>query len=232
MAWASTGVKNTGATGEVDIGTLALNGTTAGSFIVAAARVFDGDTNPTTLAVSDNVNGSYTQSFIVTRTNGIMGVHYFQNNGGGDLTISFNASGASAFHQLYAHEFTGGRASPASGTPSTNTGNDTSVSTGSMTPADNDVLLIAFMIMFGPGGTTITENAGAEGFTLSNESQDSLSSLVYKIISGAPGTPSHSWSTSAAAGWDAGITAFAPSISSSNIVPNIIMRKRRMAVHI
>ena len=207
--WSSTGVKNkfmqfTAA----DSTTVGLTGTTAGSFIAVASAVYSAG-GVSTLAVSDGVNGAYTQSFY--QNNGVdagCGLHFFPNNAGGSLTITVNPSGSSAVISVAAHEFLGGTL--ASGSPSSQSSAGTTLTPNAISPPDNDVLVLA-AVQVSQGSGTITENAGSEGFTLSNDQETSLiSSFVYKIISGAPGSVVHTWSFSPSSGYSAGIAAFKP----------------------
>lgn len=219
--WTSTGIKATGASSSnADSATLTLGDTSTNSFIAVSVSIFDSDANPASITVSDNINGTYTSSFYQGITNGGIGIRYFPTNPGGNLIITANPDGATSDFSIMAHEFCGGHATPASGSPVTATGSSTTPSTGAMTPADNNVLLLASVVAHVTPGT-ITENAGGQGFTLSNEREDGFggtSSFVYKIISGAPGTPSESWTTTNSGAWAAGIAAFKPAFQPTPVV--------------
>jgi hypothetical protein len=221
VAWADTTRKAENGAGGAASLNVTLNSTVAGTFIAAGASMWKSTGAPASCAVTDDVNGAYTSSFFIPIAAATLAasLSYLPSGAGGTLTITFNPEGGGSgdTNDLcgYVHEFSGGHATPASGTPATDEGTSgTTAATGAMTPADNDVLVFAAMAYL--EDNTITENAGAEGFTLSNESDSGNpgggqhGSLVFKIISGAPGTPSHSWTLGAAGGWAAGIAAFKP----------------------
>ena len=225
MAWSYGGLQNSNNGSGSGSLTVALNGTTAGRFIAVGASVFNNTGTITGVAVSDGTNGAYTQSFFVTRQSGTTrqatSLHYFPNNAGGDLTITVDPSDAgtdSYDFTIFAAEFAGGdTTSPASGTPVTNSATTgTTASTGTTSPADNDVLVIA--VDGNDTSGTITENAGGEGFTLIAEHESGVSaepgSWVYRIISGSPGTPSHSWTVPSGV-WAVGIAAFKPAAGAA-----------------
>lgn len=228
MAWTNTTRKNSGTGGGVGSINVTLNSTAAGSLIVVGTSWWQGSGNLLTTTVSDGANGAYTQSFLVNSpTSGFKvaaTLHYFRNNAGGDLTINVAfASGADSTPDLFAavHEFAGGdTTAPASGSANSTQGASATASTGSMTPADNDVLLLAMM---SEEQGTITENQAGQGFTLSAESESSgqPGSLVFKIISGAPGTPSHTWAKGISGDWAAGIHAFKPAGGAVSLTPTI-----------
>lgn len=213
MAWAATARQNQ-AVGATTPTTVDLNGTVAGNAIFVAIST-NGSSAPT-ITVSDDVNGSYTQAAVAT--NGVQrtALWYFLNIAGGDVTITVGHSPA-LDTSVWCHEFSGGPTSDAlSGTPSTNTGTGTAQSTGSMTPEDDDVLLMA-VVGHNNHVNSWTINAGGEGFTSSDSwvpgegGTGQPGSFVYKIISGAPGTPSHSWTINGTSGaWAALIAAFVP----------------------
>jgi hypothetical protein len=215
-------IADTGRKGEVNgdaatARTIAINSTVAGNFI-AVMVITDGGT-PT---VSDDVNGAYTNAF--TFNSGSSGLWYKTNIAGGNITITITPNPTSGtWSYSAAHEFSGVvTSSPLSGTPDTNnTGSITSPSgvatAGPMTPADNDVLMLA-CCRYNNFLTSWTINAGGEGFSNSNDSGATVTNqmpgaLAFKIISGAPGTPSHSWTitTSNSSNWAAAIAAFKPS---------------------
>ncbi len=135
---------------------------------------------------------------------------------GGNRTITSDPGTGSYDMSIYVHEFAGTHATPASGTPSTNSGSGTTSSTTNMTPADNDVLLLACDGHTASG--TTTENQGSQGFTLSNEHESGSSaepgSFVFKILSGAPGTPNHSWTVPSSTR-TAGIAAYKPAVGAA-----------------
>ena len=223
MAWTFTGRKATQTGSGVGSLNVTLNGTAAGSLIVVAASVWNGGGGVTGISVSDNVNGAYTESFRAHDGVQDASLHYYPNNAGGNLTVTVNPAAGTDNYDLWiaVAEFAGGdTASPASGTPATNTrGGGTNTATlstaGPMTPADNDVLVIAVDGHVTAG--TISENAGAEGFTLLDENESGASAepggWVYKIISGAPGTPSHSWTIPGSTESACGIAAFKPGVA-------------------
>lgn len=231
MAWAFTTRKNTNGVNASASISVTLNSTVAGNLIVVGTTTFaPSGTVATSIAVSDNVNGSYTQAGFAR--NGDMGcaLHYFVAGAGGNLTITSDPSGASGDSQdlgIFAAEFSGGAASQPSGTPNTNTGSGTTSSTGTTTPADNDCLLVAIMATDASSPATITENAGSEGYTLLNEIESvpgELGSFVYKILSGGSGAgQSESW-TQPTEAWAAAIVALKPSVATGAAVVNYYRR--------
>jgi hypothetical protein len=217
MPITDTGRKNKNQTTGTGVLQVTLTGTAAGSLIVVGFSAF-GAGGPPTCSVSDNVNGAYSQAFQQGEGGDqSTGVFYFPNNAGGSLTISLTRS-PSDDAAVYAHEFAGvALSAPLSGTPvSTGSATGTTANTGNMTPADNDVLLVASLVFNNIG--SITQNQGGQGFTLSNELEGTTGqpgSMVYKIISGPPGTPNHSWSLPSASGWACGIAAFKPATAAA-----------------
>jgi hypothetical protein len=215
MAWAASGVHNIGFASSVNSLNVTINGTTAGSFIGTGSGGYDG-LGVSGMTVSDGTNGSYSQSFWQNTTPTSFGIHYFANNGGGNLTLTFTPSRNSSVTAAV-REFTGGAtSSPASGTPS-NQGSASSIpNTGSMTPADNDVLFLAGM-HFDSNGDTWTDNNAGEGFTLSDDDHNFGHvdfSFMYKIVSGAPASQSLTWGMPFSSDWAAGIAAFKPATIS------------------
>ncbi|MGH7339110.1 MAG: hypothetical protein ACREKH_01335, partial [Candidatus Rokuibacteriota bacterium] len=180
MAYTDTGRKAEAQGGGVGSLNVTLNSTVAGNFLALGSSVYQDET---AVAVSDGVNGSYTQSFRVHVQFATAALHYVANNGGGNLTITSDPSGGAGTYDMsiYAHEFSGGPTSaPASGTPATNTGTGTTSSTTAMTPADNDVLLLAVDSHTTSG--TVTENAGGDGFSLSNEHESGASAEPGSLV--------------------------------------------------
>jgi hypothetical protein len=237
MGWTFTGRSAAAGVNAANNESVVLNSTVAGNFIGVATLVFSaGGTAPTSIAVSDNINGSYTQS--AYKTNGDMGcaIHFFAVGAGGNLTITSDPSGAASDSQdiwVAAAEFSGGAASPASGTPTTNSGSSTSSSTGTTTPADNNCLVLATMATDASSPATITENAGSEGYTLILENETvpgELGSFVYKILSGGSGAgQSESW-TQPTEAWAAVIAAFKPSTATFNAVPQMTAWRREVGI--
>jgi hypothetical protein len=125
MTWAYTTRSASAVGAGVASVNITLNSTVAGNFIgvgTACAAAGGLTAAPTSLAVSDGTNGSYTQSGYVTNSDVGAGLHFFAQGAGGNLTITSNPSGASGDSNdmlAVAAEFSGGAASPASGTPST-----------------------------------------------------------------------------------------------------------------
>jgi hypothetical protein len=229
MSWSATARKNWVSAAGVASLNVTLNSTVAGNLIAVATSGWK-STGPTSMAVSDGTNGAYTSAFFAVNGSPAIALHYLPNNAGGNLTVTATPGPASSYDMAIAvHEFSGGdTVAPASGTPATNTGISAADSTGTMTPSDNDVLLLAALDH--DSYTAVTENAASEGFTLSNENEGAPGqpiSLVYKIITGAPGTPSHSWSAGTSANWAAGIAAFKTPSSVVNVPSAIGWRNRQ-----
>lgn len=219
-SWADTTRKNESAGGGSDSVEISLNSTASGSLIAVFTSCWDTDGDNTAIAVSDTTNGSYSSAFYnecADQSKLICDLSYFANNASGNLTITSNPNGTTVGSiWVCVHEFSGGlTTAPLSGTPATNGSTGTAISSGSFSPPDNDVLLLAGAV--GDMINTITENAGSEGFTLSNEFETDFetSSFVFKIISGAPGTVSESWTAGDSVAWAAGIAAFKPSGAES-----------------
>ncbi len=218
-SWADTGRKNKAEGQQVGSLNVTLTGTVAGNFLAAGGSQWDNAPDaPTSVAVSDDVNGAYTSSVFSSLNDQAVSLHYVGSGAGGNITVTQTPAPAATYDtSIFIHEFSGGHATPASGTPVTATGTSTAPATGAMTPADNDVLLLSVLGFDNTG--TITENAGTEGFTLSNETEFSGTgqpgSMVFKILVGAPGTPSHSWTTENSGDWAVGIAAFKPASASS-----------------
>lgn len=212
--------------------TCALTGVAAGNCLVLGASVWSNSAQATSVAVSDTVNGAWTSALFVPDTNvSVAAMRFFPNCGAGNPTITVTPAPGGGFYDLWvsAAEFSGGAtASPLSGTPTTSAGGTSPATTTAMTPADNDVLLAAIMTY--NSFSAITENAGGEGFTLIFENNDGSGqpgSFVYKIISGAPGTPAHTWTLGSSALWAAGIAAFKPAAAAGEDSSD--MARRNMA---
>ena len=221
MAWTDTTRKAEAQGGGVTSLNVTLNSTVAGNLVVAGHSSFEGAGNFAAATTYSDGGNTWTESFRTAISGGkqISGLGYSVLTTGGNRTINFDPGTSSYDMSVYVHEFSGPHATPASGTPVTSTGNSTTASTGAMTPADNDVLLIAVDGHATSG--TVTENAGSEGFTLSNDHESGTSaepgSMVFKILSGAPGTPSHSWTIPSGL-WAAGIAAFKPAAEAGSFI--------------
>ena len=236
MAWGDTTRKTEVGGGGVASVNVTLNDTVAGNFIAAGTSAWKSTGAPAAVAMSDGTNGAYTQSLFTSVGLTAVSLHYFANGAGGAISVTSDPSGGGAgdANDLYMalHEFSGGdTTSPASGTPATATGTSTTADTGTMTPADDSVLLLAVLDYDSSG--TITENAGGEGFTLSNERDIGAGngpdpgqpgSMVFKILSGAPGTPGHTWSFSSSADWACGIAAFKAAAAGTSILRQMLMQ--------
>lgn len=228
MAYVSTGRKNYNWGGGVAACTVTLNSTVAGNLLVVGMSSYASDGSAQDIVVTDNVGGNtWTKSYVNQGTGAsnvqASGLAYCVLTTGGNTTITVDpGSFASGYDMsVYVEEFTGPHASPVSGTPAVNASTGTSVttaSTGTMTPADNDVLVVAVMGYAATGATTENQSPGDTGFTLSNEHENGSSaepgSMVWKIISGAPGTPRAGW-TIPSTHFAAGIAAFKPAASDT-----------------
>lgn len=217
MAWASTGRKNSAGITTGTACNVTLNSTVAGNMIVVVASLWASGGSPTATC-SDDVNGSYGTA-IITQVASQIRVYIWvkPNIAGGNVTVTTTAS-ASGWTWAAVHEFSGGvTASPTSGTPGSASGSTTPGSSGSTTPADADCLVVAACSL--NTGSAITENAGGQGYTLSNEMEDppgtgQPGSFVYKILSGGSGVAqSHTWSFAGASPTNCGvIAAFKPQV--------------------
>jgi len=219
MAWSDTGRKAFNPQGSNQTNAVALAGTAAGSLIVGGVSFWnattpapDGD-----ISVSDSVNGAWAsgggEAFYKIAGGGAhqaCALFYLKNNAGGALTITFTSAAANYDWDVFVHEFAGsGAGTVLSGTPVTATGTNTTPDTGNLVPTHQNVLLVAMLGVNSSGA--LTENRLGEGFTLSNEDEATMQmgSLVYKIISGNPGTVKETWTSASGSDWAAGIAAFA-----------------------
>lgn len=181
---------------------------TAGNLLVATFMQCQVNT-----FISITGGGTWVEAF--NRTNGAqVRMFYAKNIAGGSFTLQVDCSADFfADMSLSCTEFSGvSTTSPLTGTPSTNASTSTTGSTGSTTPADNDCLVVAAFA--GDFPTTITQNAGGQGFTLIDEMEGDFGTLtcssVYKILSGAPAAQNESWGLGNLMDWAAGIAAFTP----------------------
>jgi hypothetical protein len=231
MTWSDTGRHAVGGIENTRSVNLALNSTVAGNMIAVLVTAWNSGAVPT-ISVSDSANGSYGAAVFTKTVTGNLGsnrvsLYVFPNNAGGNLTINATTN-ITSDTEVFAREFAGGvTSSPLSGGPHTASGSTSPASTGQMTPADNDVLLLAGVVY--DSASTMTENAGGEGFTLSDKrvwdsSGGQPGSFVFKIISGAPGSPSHSWALGASGSWAAGIAAFKPAAATTAVGSKTIGR--------
>lgn len=219
MAWADTTRKAEGGGGGVSSVNVTLNSTIAGNFIAAGSDHWTGSVVAPTL--SDNVNGSYTTSFSAIEGGEIgASLNYFANNGGGNLTITFNYTQTQDVG-CYVHEFSGGATSNAnSGTAATATSTaNTAASTGAMTPADSGCLLIGVMGVDANGSQNQNQTGSLPGsgttWTLSNDRTTAEpGSMVFLILPGAATTCMHVWSNPSAI-WAAGVAAFKPGAAAA-----------------
>ena len=220
MAWAFVQKASNGVNGDYLVDTT-LNGTTAGNFLVVNVS-FQAD--PGTWVISGG-GLTYVSRYGQYDSNQGCGAWqwYVASLAGGNVTVRVDSSPHSALLNIFVSlaEFSGGNTSPASGSTNFNLTDSTSIAkTGSISPPDSNVLILANMGNIQSG--TVTENQGGQGFTLIDEDQGALSgssgSAVYKIISGAPGSVSHTWTTPGNA-WCAGIAAYKPGAASLSSTP-------------
>lgn len=220
MAIASTGRKSVNNAAGVASLNNTHNSSVAGNLIVCATSAWGNPTAPTSVAVSDGANGTYTVGAFVAAVQAAAALNYKENGAGGNLTVTSNPSGAPADSNdmsVYTEEFSGvALSSSLSVAAVTNTGSSATSSTGNITPADNDCLIVAWGDYDGSG--VITGNAGGEGFTQSNIVQGGTAQpgwLFWKILTGGAGVPiSFSTSFSMSAAWSCGIAAFKPQAST------------------
>lgn len=218
MTWSYTTNKNTATATAAASLNVSLNSTLFGSFIAVGTACWDfPNPAPTSVAVSDGTNGSYTSSGYSTTSDSGAGLSWFSVGAGGNLTITTNPTGGVGDSQdiwVVAAEFAGNAASPATGTPATANGTSTTPLSGTTTPAVADALMLAFLNT--DSGGTITENRLGEGYSLIAEREgasDANGSFVYKILSGGSGVgQSESWTLGANEVWSTVIAAFAPDI--------------------
>ncbi len=216
MAWIDTAHKATALTSGVTVN-MSLGSVAVGDFIVACSmttRAGIPGTNVITSSPIETWTPAYTT---VVSDPSSLGMSWAIAGSAGTYTITCSGNGSNSFDMfLTSHAFTNPNSSPLSGTPVTATGSGTTADTGTMTPADNDVLVVANFMSQSAG--TITENAspGDSGWTVDTENETSLSpgSVVFKIISGAPGTPRSAWTIPSSA-WVAGIAAFKPAAAAA-----------------
>lgn len=212
MAWTFTG--NSAVASGTSIASLdvVLNGTRAGNFIAVYTGTIQTFSDTPGINVSDNVNGSYSLSKFQTSGGDqvFSSLHYFAAGAGGNLTITTDPQGPhdSSIIRVVAAEFAGGhRTSPPSGAASGNFGFSTPPSTGSATPADNDVLLLAGTLVDNIADPISPDN----GFsTIADDDVDICFSFAYKIITGPPTAINESWTVSSNSTFAAILAAFKP----------------------
>jgi hypothetical protein len=174
-----------------DSATLAfLSAVEAGSTLFCCTVV--ANTNGSTLAVSDGLNGSWGSPAVSKALTGATSlqvyIHYFPNTVGGTPTVTVNPGGASADAFWFViGEIDDADAAPLDKTASaedTVAGPNASVSTGVLT--QNDEVVIAVMAHNGVDDTPINEDTG-DAFTLLAEDEDNspgqAGSAQYKIVS-------------------------------------------------
>jgi hypothetical protein len=224
MSYADTARKATALGSIVASVNVTLNSTIAGNLVICGTSSYDGGGFSMDAVITDGGN-TWTKSFKQQdpgTSNQCANLSYSVLGTGGNRTINSDPGINTNYDiAVFVHEFSGPHTTPASGTPvGAGAASGTTASTGSMTPADNDVLVIAVLASTNP--MTITENAGSEGFSLSNENEvggdGDRGSMVFKIISGAPGTPSHSWTLGNSTRWECGIAALKPLTGSSTYI--------------
>jgi hypothetical protein len=226
MAWSDTTRKAEASIENAASLSVVLNSTVAGSCIVVAGSHWRSTGGAsTTVTISDNVNGTYTHVTGSPLVVGIVGacLAYFANNAGGNLTVTLDPTGGTDAHDLAldVHEFAGGlTSSPLDQAATASGASGTSASVGAVTPGTAAGLALAVIDPDGYGSTT--ENAGSEGFTLSNENEGAPGqpiSFVFKILSGTPST-SHSWTKPSGAAWTALLAVLKPSgAGGQSVVP-------------
>lgn len=236
MAWAAVGRKIEGTVGGAGAINITLNSTVAGNFVAVGTSCYNAAGGAMEPVVTDGGN-TWTKSFTKQGTGSsniqAASLSYSILGTGGNRTINSDPGASTYDMWANAEEFSDPNATPASGTPATGSSTGTAGTTSdtsAMTPADNDVLVIA--VEGHTAGGTVTENSspGDTGFTLSNDHESGSSaepgSMVYKIISGSPGTPRAAW-TIPSSHWACGIAAFKPSAAGGTAVP-VFYRQRQM----
>jgi hypothetical protein len=203
--------------GGVDNRTLAITPTAVNNLLVVAVTTWEANGDKT-LTVSDPTNGTYTNAFF--QATGVdlddyqqTGVAWVLTSTTSALTITVNPSGASADMCVAVAEFSGIAAADtqdAVTSQASSVNNSTVANSGTITTTQNDTLLIAAE---GHGASgTVSENQGAQGYTLLNESQSGSSaepgSWVYRIqASTCSAACGHTW-TIPSDEWAAGVVAF------------------------
>jgi hypothetical protein len=228
MSYADTARKATAKATTVGSLNVTLNSTIAGNLVICGTSSYDGGGFSQEPVVTDGGN-TWTKRFTQTgvTVSQCASLSYSVLGTGGNRTINSDPGVNTYDIALFVHEFSGPHSTPASGTP-VGAGNSGSAlaSTGSTIPTDNDVLVIAVEACTNPL-SSITENAGSEGFTLSNENENAITgdagSMVFKIMVGSPGTPSHSWTLGQSTTWECGIAAFKPLSETTHVLTPAMM---------
>ena len=220
MAYTDTTRKVTGSSAAAVSLDIVLNNTVAGNLVVVVcvANRAGGPASAPTITDGGNTWTKETSQWVDPTG---VGISWSVLTTGGNRTINCSPNGVNTYAiAAFAHEFSGQHATPKSGTNVLSSGSSTTADTTAMTPADNDPLVVAAAGSV-DGDTTFTENVGPgdTGWTLSNEQQTGASgatgSMVFKIISGAPGTPRAAWTLSPTRAWVTFIMAFKPSIDAA-----------------
>lgn len=222
MAWVDTTTKRTfsgvdsGGAGLTDAGTISVN---VGDFAVVGGCTSRAGGPQPTIVITDGLSNTWDGSDAVSYSGDAGGVssalRWSTITTGGSMAIKVVANGSSSYDvTAFIHIFQNPHATPTSGSGVSNTGTVSPMDTTAVTPADNDVLVVA-VASAGGSSRTITENNGTgdAGWTLSNEQESGANcsgSLVFKIISGAPGTPRAAWTLNAGATWATRIRGFKP----------------------
>ena len=230
MAYTDTGhhAVNQGNDGGVSV-QVTLTGTTAGNLVVVGAASNRGGGPTPTLLVTDDKSNSYTNEGVSYADPEGASISWSKITTGGTLVISVSGNGANSYDLFVAaREFAGPNASPSSGSPTGSTGTSATADTTAVTPADNDVLVCAVCGSENSGGIAENTAPGDSGWTLSDENETSVGtagSFVFKIITGAAGTPRSAWSIhdGVSSNWAARIKAFKPAASggSSSVSPSV-----------
>lgn len=230
MAWADTTRKAEAQGGGLGSLAVTINNTVAGNMVVVGCSVYGNGTGDPNSAGSDGAN-TWSQVFSRVQASGserqeaallssVLGT-------GGNRTITVDPGSGTYDYSLFAHEFSGTHATPASGTPVTNSGGSgTSADTTAFTPADPDTLYIA--VLGNSASGTITENVspGDTNWTLSNDHESGSAaepgSMVFYILSGSAASRRAAWTIPTGTFWAAGIGAFKPAASSAAQLEGLI----------
>lgn len=229
MPFTDTGRKAEITGGGVASLAITLNNTVAGNLVVVGVSSYNSSSNTASSTANDGAN-TWTQLFSRVQSSGVerqeAALIYSVLGTGGNRTITVDPGTVSYDMSIYAHEFSGTHATPASGTPVTNAGTtQTTADTTAFTPADPDCLYVA---MLGNSATgTITENVspGDNNWTLSNDHESGSAaepgSMVFYISSGAAASRRAAWTIPSGTFWAAGIAAFKPAASAASLLASI-----------
>jgi len=155
-----------------------------GDLVIVEAASWNGDLGSS--AVTDNQGNTYTRQAYAWNSGTTTGVAIFSTvvaTSSGTFTITFNPTGSSAEICLNVSEWSGNASSPVDQN-NTNQSNGTSATTGSITPTEDNELLIAVM-SHSSTDRTLTESNGTLLYENEGGTLNQPIAVAYKIQSTA-----------------------------------------------